>query len=329
MKKALHLALVLAAMAFAHSANAGPKVALVFDKGGKDDKSFNNSAYMGAMAAKEKLGAEVKYVEAPDNNAFEPLLKAFAKKDFDLIVSIGVAQADALTKVAAQFPNQKFVAIDADVKAPNVMTALFQEHEGSYLVGAMAAMASKTGVIGFIGGMDIPLIRRFQMGYEAGAKKINPKVKVIVNYIGVTGDAWHNPAKGKELALAQVSAKADVIYHAAGASGAGLFDVLDEKKILAIGVDSNQNWVRPGKVLTSMLKRVDQAVYTATEEVSKNTFKGGVRRFGLKDQGIDIAMDSHNEKLVSSEMKKMVEDLKTQILASKIRVPDYYEKNKK
>lgn len=328
MKKALHLILIFAAMAFAGNTQAGPKIALVFDKGGKDDKSFNNSAYMGAMTAKEKLGAEVKYVESPDDNSFESLLKSFAKKDYDLIVSIGVAQADALTKVAAQFPKQKFLAIDADVKAPNVMTALFQEHEGSYLVGAMAAMASKTGVIGFIGGMDIPLIRRFQMGYEAGAKKINPKIKVLVNYVGVTGDAWHNPAKGKELALAQVSGKADVIYHAAGASGAGLFDVLDEKKILAIGVDSNQNWVRPGKVLTSMMKRVDHAVFTATEDVTKNAFKAGVRRFGLKDQGIDVAIDSNNEKLVTPEMKKMVDGLKADILASKIVVPDYYEKKK-
>lgn len=328
MMKALNFILILSALAFASQSEAGPKIALVFDKGGKDDKSFNNSAYVGAMLAKEKLGAEIKYVEAPDDNSFETLLKAFAKKDFDLIVSIGVAQADALTKVAGQFPKQKFLAIDADVKAPNVMTALFQEHEGSYLVGAMAAIASKTGVIGFIGGMDIPLIRRFQMGYEAGAKKANPKVKVLVNYVGVTGDAWHNPAKGKELALAQVSSKADVIYHAAGASGAGLFDVLDEKNILAIGVDSNQNWVRPGKVLTSMLKRVDHAVFIAAEDVSKNAFKSGVRRFGLKDQGIDIAMDENNAKLVTPDMKKTVDGLKADILASKIMVPDYYEKKK-
>lgn len=328
MMKALNFILILSALAFASQSEAGPKIALVFDKGGKDDKSFNNSAYVGAMLAKEKLGAEIKYVEAPDDNSFETLLKAFAKKDFDLIVSIGVAQADALTKVAGQFPKQKFLAIDADVKAPNVMTALFQEHEGSYLVGAMAAIASKTGVIGFIGGMDIPLIRRFQMGYEAGAKKANPKVKVLVNYVGVTGDAWHNPAKGKELALAQVSSRADVIYHAAGASGAGLFDVLDEKNILAIGVDSNQNWVRPGKVLTSMLKRVDHAVFIAAEDVSKNAFKSGVRRFGLKDQGIDIAMDENNAKLVTPDMKKTVDGLKADILASKIMVPDYYEKKK-
>lgn len=308
------------------SASAGLKVAIVFDKGGKDDKSFNSSAYAGAMEAKEKLGAEIKYVEAPDANSFEPMLKAFAKKDFDLIVAIGVSQSDALKKVAPQFPDKKFLIIDAEVKAPNVITALFQEHEGSYLVGALAALKSKSGVIGFIGGMDIPLIRRFQMGYEAGAKKINPKIKIMSNYIGVTGDAWHNPPRAKELAFAQVSEKADVIFHAAGASGAGLFDAAEEKGILAIGVDSNQNWVKPGKVLTSMLKRVDRAVFDVVSDLGKGQFKTGVRRFGLKDSGIDYAMDSNNASLVTPEMKTKVDALKADIVAGKIKVPDFYEK---
>lgn len=309
---------------------AGPKIAIVFDKGGKDDKSFNSSAYVGAMEAKEKLGASVKYVEAPDANAFEPMLKDFAKKDdLDLIVAIGVSQSDALKKVAAQFPNKKFLIIDAEVKAPNVATALFQEHEGSYLVGALAALKSKSGVVGFIGGMDIPLIRRFQMGYEAGVKAINPKSKVIANYVGVMGDAWHNPAKAKELALAQISEKADVIFHAAGASGAGLFDAVEEKAgVYAIGVDSNQNWVKPGKVLTSMLKRVDRAVFENASDVAKGKFAPGVRRFGLKDAGIDYAMDSHNAPLVTAEMKAKVDALKAAILSGKIKVPDFYEKKK-
>ncbi len=310
----------------AQSAFAGPKVAIVFDKGGKDDKSFNTSAYAGAMEAKEKLGAEIKYVEAPDANSFEPMLKAFAKKDFDLIIAIGVSQSDALNKVAPLHPDKKFLIIDAEVKGPNVITALFQEHEGSYLVGALAAMKSKTGVIGFIGGMDIPLIRRFQMGYEAGAKKVNPKIKIITNYIGVTGDAWHNPPRAKELALSQISGKADIIFHAAGASGAGLFDAVEEKGILAIGVDSNQNWVKPGKVLTSMLKRVDRAVFDVISEVSKGKFTPGLRRLGLKDTGIDYAMDSHNASLVTPEMKTKVEALKAEIIAGKIKVPDFYDK---
>lgn len=305
---------------------AGPRIAIVFDKGGKDDKSFNSSAYAGAMEAKEKLGAEIKYVEAPDANSFEPMLKAFAKKDYDLIIAIGVSQSDALKKVAPQFPEKKFLIVDAEVKGPNVITALFEEHEGSYLVGAMAAMKSKTGVLGFIGGMDIPLIRRFQMGYEAGAKKINPKAKVIVNYIGVTGDAWHNPPRAKELALAQISAKADVVFHAAGASGAGLFDAAEDKGILAIGVDSNQNWVKPGKVLTSMLKRVDRVVYDVVAELAQGKFTSGLRRFGLKDSGIDYAMDSHNAGLVTPEMKSKLDGLKADIISGKIKVPDFYTK---
>lgn len=305
---------------------AGPKVAIVFDKGGKDDKSFNSSAYAGAMEAKAKLGAEVKYVEAPDANSFESLLKAFAKKDFDLIIAIGVAQSDALKKVAPLFPQKKFLIVDSEVQGPNVVTALFQEQEGSYLVGALAAMKSKTGVVGFIGGMDIPLIRRFQMGYEAGVKKINPAAKVMVNYIGVTGDAWHNPPRAKELAFAQISEKADVIFHAAGASGGGLFDAVEEKNILAIGVDSNQNWVKPGRVLTSMMKRVDHAVYDVVADLAKGKFAPGVRRLGLKEGGIDYAMDSNNEKLITPEMKKKVDELKADVISGKIKVPDFYTK---
>lgn len=315
---------------FSSIASAGPKVAIVFDKGGKDDKSFNASAYAGAMEAKEKLGATLKYVEAPDANLFEPMLKDFAKKaDVDLIVAIGVSQSDAVKKISGLYPDKKFLIVDAEVKSPNVSSALFQEHEGSYLVGAMAVLKSKTGVVGFIGGMDIPLIRRFQLGYEAGAKAVNPKAKVIVNYVGVTGDAWHNPAKAKELALAQISEKADVIFHAAGASGAGLFDAVEEKPgTYAIGVDSNQNWVKSGKVLTSMLKRVDQAIFETVSDVANGKFKPGLRRFGLKDAGIDYAMDSHNESLVTPEMKKKVEALKADIIAGKIKVPDFYEKKK-
>lgn len=308
------------------SAVAGPKIAIVFDKGGKDDKSFNSSAYAGAMEAKEKLGAELKYVEAPDANSFEPMLKAFAKKDYDLIIAIGVSQSDALKKVAPQFPDKKFLIVDAEVQGPNVITALFQEHEGSYLVGALAALKSKTGVVGFIGGMDIPLIRRFQMGYEAGVKKVNPKAKIIVNYIGVTGDAWHNPPRAKELALAQISAKADVIFHAAGASGAGLFDAAEEKNIFVIGVDSNQNWVKPGHVLTSMLKRVDRAVYDVIADLAGGKFTAGVRRFGLKDSGIDYALDSNNASLITPEMKTKVDAFKADIISGKIKVPDYYSK---
>ena len=242
---------MVAVLAFSSMTFAAIKVGLVLDKGGKDDKSFNTSAYEGAMKAQKELGIELKYVEATDTNSIEVLHRNFAQKKYDLIIGIGFAQADAVKKVAALFPQTQFAIVDGDVTAPNVRALLFEEHEGSFLVGAAAAMKSKTGVVGFIGGMDIPLIRRFQKAYEAGVKYVNPKATIITNYIGVTGEAWNNPAKAKEIALAQIGQKADVIFHAAGASGSGLFDAAVEKKVYAIGVDSNQNWMKPGVVLTS------------------------------------------------------------------------------
>lgn len=309
---------------FSSLSQAAIKVGLVLDKGGKDDKSFNTSAYEGAMKAQKDLGIELKYVEASDNNSVEVLHRNFAQKKYDLIIGIGFAQADAVKKVAALFPQTQFAIVDGEVKADNVRSLLFEEHEGSFLVGAAAAMKSKTGVVGFIGGMDIPLIRRFQKGYEAGVKYVNPKASVINNYIGVTGEAWNNPAKAKEMALAQAGQKADVIFHAAGASGSGLFDAAAEKKIYAIGVDSNQNWMKPGVVLTSMLKRVDVAVYDTIKEANEKKFKSGVVRFGLKDSGVDWALDQNNDKLWSAAEKTKLGDIKKLIISKKISVPDYY-----
>ncbi|KYG67531.1 ABC transporter substrate-binding protein [Bdellovibrio bacteriovorus] len=302
------------------------KVALVLDKGGKDDKSFNAAAYAGATRAEKDLKIDLKYVEATDTNAVENLHRSFARKNFDLIIGIGFAQKEAVRKVAAQFPKMKFALIDGEVTAPNVRSLLFEEHEGSFLVGALAAMKSKNNTVGFVGGMDIPLIRRFAMGYAAGAKHVNPNIKVIENYVGVTGEAWNNPAKAKELALSQFSQKADVIFVAAGASGTGVFDAAEEKKIYAIGVDSNQNWIKPGVILTSMLKSVDVAVYDTIKETQAGKFSGGISRFGLKNNGVDYTLDKYNEKLITPEMKKKVDDLKKQIVDGKITVPDYYKK---
>ena len=303
------------------------KVGLVFDKGGKDDKSFNNAAYRGAMEAKDKSHVFVKYVEASDDNSFEPMLRAFAQKDFDLIIAIGVSQAEAMKKVAESFPQKHFAIVDAEVKEPNVKALMFQEHEGCYLVGAIAAWTSKTGKVGFIGGMDIPLIRRFEMGYIAGAKKANPGIKVIPNYIGITGEAWNNPPKAKELALSQYNEGADVIFCAAGASCAGAFDAAEEMKKFSIGVDSNQNWIKPGLILTSMLKRVDNAVFDAIEESQKGGFAGGVKHFGLADKGIDYAVDQYNDKILPPEIRKKADALKVEIIAGKIKVPDFYKTN--
>jgi basic membrane protein A len=302
-------------------------VGIVFDKGGKDDKSFNTSAYEGAMKAKKDLHVFVKYIEAMDDSAYETSLRAFAsaQKDYGLIIAIGVSQAEAIDKVARRFPNKHFAIIDAQVNEPNVRSLMFQEHEASFLVGAAAALASKTGKIGFIGGMDIPLIRRFERGYVAGARQVNPHIRSITHYIGVTSEAWNNPAKAKELALDEYVEGADVIFSAAGASNAGLFDAAEEEKKFAIGVDSNQDWVKPGLVLTSMLKRVDEAVYAAIHDVTQGKFTGGAEYFGLKNHGVDYSVDQYNEAILTPEMRKRLEELREEIISGKIKVPDYYK----
>ena len=210
--------------------------------------------------------------------------------------------------------------------APNVRSLMFQEHEGAYIVGAIAAMTSKTGKIGFVGGMDIPLIRRFVMGYEAGAKKINPQITVMANYVGVTSEAWNNPAKGKELAVSQYEGGADIIFAAAGASGLGVFDAAEDKKKFAIGVDSNQDWTKPGLILTSMLKRVDEAVFSTIEESKAGKFTGGVEWFGLANKGVDYSFDQYNAKILTEPVRKRADELKAEIIAGKIVVPDYYKK---
>ncbi len=302
------------------------KVGLVLDRGGKDDKSFNSSAYEGAMRAKRETGVFVKYVEAADDNQFEPSLRSFAQRGFDLIIGIGFAQKEAIKKAALQFPKRHFAIVDAQVDAPNVRCLLFEEHEGAYLIGAIAAITSRTGKIGFVGGMDIPLIRRFEMGYEAGAKKINPAINLSANYVGISSEAWNNPPKGKELALAQYESGADIIFAAAGASGLGVFDAAEEEKKFAIGVDANQNWMKPGLILTSMLKRVDEAVFTTIVEAKAGKFTGGVKRFGLSNKGIDYAVDQYNEKILTDAVRKKAEELKAEIIAGKIQVPDYYKR---
>src|SRR5512137_2683697 len=305
-------------------ARAEFKVGLVLDRGGKDDKSFNTSAYEGASRAKKELGISLKYVESPDDNAFEPMLRSFALREYDLIIGIGFAQKEAVHKVAAQFPKRHFVIVDAPVEAPNVRSLMFQEHEGAYVIGAIAAMTSKTGKIGFVGGMDIPLIRRFELGYQAGAKRINPGITVIANFVGVTSEAWNNPPKGKELAVSQYETGADVIFAAAGASGLGVFDAAEEKKKFAIGVDANQDWTKPGLILTSMLKRVDEAVYRTIEEAKAGKFTAGVKWFGLANKGVDYAFDQYNAKILTEPVRQRADELKAEIIAGKIVVPDYY-----
>ncbi len=306
---------------------SGLTIGLVLDKGGKDDRSFNTAAVVGSSQAAKEFGLTIKDVESPDDTAFEPALRTFAERGLPLVIAIGFGQADALKKVAPQFPNTKFAIVDAVVDAPNVASLMFEEQEGSFLVGYLAGLATKTNAVGFVGGMEVALIRRFLMAYEAGAKAANPKVKVLNNFVGITASAWANPTRGKELALSQINQGADVIFHAAGASGMGVFDAAEEKKVYAIGVDSNQNAIKPGRVLTSMLKRVDTAVYAVIAEVVKGEFKPGLRSFGLKDKGIDYAVDSNNEALIAPYKMKL-EEVRAQIISGKIVAPDYYKSKK-
>jgi basic membrane protein A len=316
-------------LAVSGQALAAPiRVGLVLDKGGKDDKSFNAAAFRGARDAQQKLGIQLKVVEATDDNAFEAMHRALAQKQFDLVIGVGISQGDAVRKVSAAFPDRRFALVDAEVSAPNVRSLLFQEHEGSFLMGVAAAMANRSGKVGFIGGMEIPLIKRFEMGYVAGVRHVNPKIEVLSSYVGVTSEAWNNPPKCKELALSQYGRGADVIFAAAGASNLGLFDAAEEKQKLAIGVDSNQNWIKPGRVLTSMLKRVDVAVFKTIELAQQGRFAGGIIRHGLGDQGVDAAVDSNNDKILTQEIRARLESTKKQILAGKIKVPDYYQQRK-
>ncbi len=312
------------------------KVGIVFDIGGKNDRSFNAAAWEGVKRAEKDFDIVLRDVEPGNPTSIEPAMRAFAERDFDLIVGIGFAQGPIMQKVADDYPNIKFAIVDgvifeADGKTPkkNVASLVFREHEGSYLVGMIAASKSKTGVLGFVGGMDIPLIHRFETGYEEGARSINPNIRVIDNYCGVTDSAWNNPGKGKELTLNQIEKGADVIFTAAGNSGLGAFDAVeqfgktgDEANKFVIGVDSNQNGVKPGFVLTSMIKRVDNAVYDAVKEVLGGEFKGGFHVFGLDKDGVGYAMDENNKLLISAEILEKIEVAKKKIVAGEIKVTD-------
>lgn len=312
------------------SVSASPlQVGLTLDKGGRDDKSFNASAYQGGLRAEKELGIRLKTVTASDDTAIEPSLRTFAQKKFDLVIGIGFVFRTAVEKVAKDFPNTKFLVIDTEVNAPNVRSILFNEHEGSYLVGALAGLTTKTNKVGFIGGMDIPLIQRFRLGYEAGVKSTNPKAQIVSNFVGSGSDAWRNPTRGKELALAQYKNNVDIIFHGAGASGLGVFDAAEELSKLAIGTDSNQNWIKPGKILTSMVKEVGLGVYKTIEDLKNNQFKSGVEYWGLEEGAISYSIDEYNRSLVPPEVEARLNSIRQQIIEKKIEVPDYYKLQKK
>jgi basic membrane protein A len=299
------------------------KPALVFDLGGKFDKSFNESAYNGAQKFTKDTGIAVRDFEIKNDAQREQALRKFARSGQNPIAVIGFAWATALDKVAAEFPDTKFAIIDMVVDKPNVRSIVFKEHEGSYLVGVLAAMASETGKVGFVGGMDIPLIRRFACGYVGGVKSAKADAEVLQAMTGTTGEAWNDPVKGGEIATSQISAGADVVFHAAGGTGRGVLQATADAGKLGIGVDSNQNHLHPGKVLTSMLKRVDVAVNAIYTDYKDDKFSAGVQALGLAEGGVDFSMDEHNEKLITAEMKAAAEKAKQDIIDGKIKVHDY------
>ena len=296
--------------------------AIIFDMGGKFDKSFNESAYRGIERWKQETGGKYLEFEISNETQRGQAIRRMAERGANPIISIGFAQGSALEQVAKEFPKSNFAIIDTVVKQPNVLSVVFKEHEGSFLIGALAAMASKSGKIGFVGGMDIPLIRKFQCGYEQGAKAQNAKIEVMANMTGTTATAWNDPTRGGELAKAQFAKGVDVVFAAAGGTGTGVYQAAKDAGKLAIGVDSNQNHLQPGTMLSSMVKRVDVAVYNVLK-----AYKPGLAVLGLKEDGVDYAMDQHNAKLVTPQMKTRLDGLKADIVAGKIRVADYMADN--
>ncbi|WP_426341588.1 BMP family lipoprotein [Pseudoduganella sp. S-14] len=321
--KIKQLSMMIAAVAVAASANAAdPKLGIVYDAGGKFDKSFNQSAFEGASRFQKETGIKFIEVQASSDTQAEQVLRGLARKNLDLIASIGFAQTQAVQKVAKEFPKVRFVLIDGVAQGNNVNSVTFKEEEGSYLVGVAGAMASKTKKLGFIGGIDIPLIRTFACGYAQGAKSVDKKVEVISNMVGTTSAAWNDPAKGGELARAQFDRGVDVVFAVAGGSGMGTLQTAKEKGKLSIGVDSNQNHLYPGSVLTSMVKRVDNAVYDSFMQMKNGTWKAGVTAKGLKEGGVDWALDENNRKVITPEIEKKVMGARKDIIDGKVKVID-------
>ncbi len=301
--------------------------AIIYDIGGKFDKSFNEMGFTGAQKATKELGIKLKDFEVQSDTQREQALRKFAKDGYSPIVVAGFMFEEPLKKVAAEFPKIKFTIIDDVVDLPNVRSVVFKENEGSYLVGVAAALTSKTGKVGFVGGMDIPIIRKFACGYVIGAKAANPKIEVLQNMTGTTGAAFADPVKGAELTKSQIDRGADVVFHAAGATGLGVLQAAADAKKLGIGVDANQNYIHPGFVLTSMQKHVEVAVYDSFVQGAKGTWTPGVQVLGLKENGVGWALDSNNAKLITPEVKAAVEKAKADIIAGTVKVHNYMDDN--
>ena len=315
------IVIALAGIAPVQAADVVP--GLLYDMGGKFDKSFNEAAYNGAEAFKQKTGIEYLEFEPTNEAQREQALRRMARRGANIIVGVGFSQTSAIETVAKEYPDVKFTLIDGVTEAPNVQSVVFKEHEGSFLVGMLAAMASKTGKVGFVGGMDIPLIRKFACGYEQGAKHVKSDADVLVNMTGNTPSAWNDPTKGGELARSQFDRGADVVFAAAGATGVGVYQAAKDGGKLAIGVDSNQNHLHPGTMLSSMVKRVDVAIAEAYTDAMDGTWKPGLKVLGLAEDGVGWALDDNNRSLVTAEMEASLGAAQKAIVAGDIKVADY------
>lgn len=298
----------------------------MFDVGGRGDKSFNDAAYAGLERAHRELGVNYATLETGEGTDREAQLRQLAAGKARIVFGVGFLFSDDIKALAREFPEKKFACIDftvvpGETLPPNLMALKFREQDGSYLVGALSGLLTKTGSLGFVGGMEIPLIKKFEAGYRAGVGAVNPQAKVIVKYAGNTGGAFKDPTKGKELALAEYHAGADIIFHASGSTGLGVFEAARETKKLAIGVDSDQYAEAPGFILTSMVKRVDTAVFSTIRDVAAGHWQGGVREFGLGDEGVSWVYDERNQPLIPAAVKAKVDSLQKEIVAGRIHVP--------
>jgi basic membrane protein A and related proteins len=332
------LVIVHAALLFVRPQNAAQaasdkqlNVGIVLDVGGLGDKSFNDGAYHGAQLAEKELGAKIRLIEPGESSDREAGLRLLAAEHMDLVVGVGFIFTDDVNQLAAEYPNVNFAVVDYAVgvdKAgnpipppPNVAALKFKEEEGSFLVGALAALVGNSKKVGFVGGMDVPLIWKFEAGYKAGVKYVCPDCTVISQYAGVTPEAFRNPGKGKELALNQYQQGVNVIYHASGSTGLGVFEAARQTGKYGIGVDADQYDEAPGRVLTSMVKGIDVAVLDAVKRVRDHTFKGGVYTYGLAQNGVGYVYDEHNRALIPDAVRARLEQIKADIIAGKIKVP--------
>ncbi|MBR7889288.1 BMP family ABC transporter substrate-binding protein [Marinomonas sp. A79] len=324
--KAVFLASITA-LAVSSSLAQAADPAVVYDQAGKFDKSFNEGVFNGVKQYTAETGIQVREFEPKNEAQVEQGLRRLAKRGYSPIVTVGFNMTSAVEKVAKDFPNINFTLIDGVIELPNVQSVVFKEHEGSFIVGALAAMASKTDTVGFVGGMDIPLVRKFGCGYEQGVKYTTSNATVLQNMTGSTGAAFNDPTKGSELAKSQFSKGADVVFAAAGGTGIGVYQAAKDEGKFAIGVDSNQNHIQPGTMLTSMVKRVDQAAYKTYKDAAAGTWKPGLVVLGLAEGGVDWAQDENNASLISADMKAKISDIRAKIISGEIQVHDYMSDN--